>query len=441
MTERRLYVALRAAALVPPPVRTRMAARWLAAAMVLFLIFALLAPWQQSVSGAGRVVAFTPIERQQVLEAPIMGRVVRWFVREGSQVAEGDPLVELVDNDPLFADRLERERQATELKLRSYDERVAMLEQQVATSVELRRTEISAAEAKFRAASEKLRSLEQKVASAEAALETALLNVDRVRALAGRGLAATRDRELAELGTAKSRAEREGAQADLLSARGDLDAARAALQKARADGDVKVQESEAKLRSARSDFADARTSLARIEVAVARQANQVVAAPRAGAIFRLLAAPGGDQVKQGDPLAILVPSTQDRAVELTVDGNDAAIVSEGRRVRLQFEGWPAVQFTGWPSVAVGTFGGVVSFIDQQDDGYGDFRMVVVPDPNDEPWPDARFLRQGVRAKGWVLLERVTIGFELWRRLNGFPPKLGKPPAVDSPMPASKGGKL
>ena len=34
-----------------------------------------------------------------------------------------------------------------------------------------------------------------------------------------------------------------------------------------------------------------------------------------------------------------------------------------RRVRLEFDGFPAVQVAGWPSVAVGTFGGEITVID------------------------------------------------------------------------------
>ncbi len=98
-------------------------------------------------------------------------------------------------------------------------------------------------------------------------------------------------------------------------------------------------------------------------------------------------------------------------------------------MRLQFEGWPAVQFSGWPSVAVGTFGGTVAFVDPSDDGTGDFRVVVVPDEDEEAWPDSRFLRQGTRAKGWVLLEEVSIGFELWRQVNGFPPAFEHEPGT------------
>lgn len=97
----------------------------------------------------------------------------------------------------------------------------------------------------------------------------------------------------------------------------------------------------------------------------------------------------------------------------------------GDQVRLQFEGWPAIQFVGWPSVAVGTFGGTVKLLDATDDGSGRFRILVAPDASDEAWPEARYLRQGVRANGWVLLQQVKLGFELWRRFNGFPPTTTK----------------
>ncbi len=96
-------------------------------------------------------------------------------------------------------------------------------------------------------------------------------------------------------------------------------------------------------------------------------------------------------------------------------------------MRIQFEGWPALQFSGWPSVAVGTFGGVISVIDAADDGKGKFRVLVVPDGN-ERWPSGRYLRQGVRANGWILLNRVTLAYELWRQFNGFPPALANPEA-------------
>jgi len=53
------------------------------------------------------------------------------------------------------------------------------------------------------------------------------------------------------------------------------------------------------------------------------------------------------------------------------------------------------------------------------------------------WPDGRWLRQGTRANGWVMLEEVRLGYELWRQMNGFPPATHEPPALLGP---SVGGK-
>jgi adhesin transport system membrane fusion protein len=161
-----------------------------------------------------------------------------------------------------------------------------------------------------------------------------------------------------------------------------------------------------------------------------------------GTVFRLLAnaEEGGLLVRPGERLAIIVPDvptgrtgsglTSEEypgiVAELFIDGNDLPLVRKGDPVRLQFEGWPAVQFVGWPSVAVGTFGGRVYLVDPTTDDKGRFRILVEPDEDDQPWPDERYLRQGVRAQGWVLLERVTVGWELWRNLNGFPPVREEP---------------
>lgn len=174
-----------------------------------------------------------------------------------------------------------------------------------------------------------------------------------------------------------------------------------------------------------TDEANSAAELSRIEVRLARQTMQRVVAPRAGTILRRMSGQESVIVKAGEVLAELVPRTMSRAVEVWVHGNDAPLIREKAKVRLQFEGWPAIQFSGWPSVAIGTFGGQVSFVDAADNGKGYFRVVITP-PADEPaasWPDPHYLRQGVRVHAWVLLRRVSLGFELWRQFNGFPPAL------------------
>jgi hypothetical protein len=107
---------------------------------------------------------------------------------------------------------------------------------------------------------------------------------------------------------------------------------------------------------------------------------------------------------------------------MNVNGLDAPLVTPGRHVRLQFDGWPVFQFSGWPSAAIGTFEGIVEFVEPIADANGNFKVWVRETTTDRPWPNDRYVRLGSRVKGWVLLEEVKLGYELWRQLNSFPPK-------------------
>ncbi|MFM6972413.1 MAG: transporter, partial [Alphaproteobacteria bacterium] len=77
-----------------------------------------------------------------------------------------------------------------------------------------------------------------------------------------------------------------------------------------------------------------------------------------------------------------------------------------------------------PEVAVGTFGAIVSSVDSAVSENGKFRIIAIKDPV-EDWPNSRFLNHGAKVYGWVLLNRVKLGYELWRQLNGFPPDFDK----------------
>jgi adhesin transport system membrane fusion protein len=410
-------------------VRSPWAARAIAAVMMgLLLLFAIslvVVPWQQSVSGHGRVIAWSPVERQQRLEAPVDGRIARVQVLEGQSVAGGEVVFEISDVDPRFLERLGSEQQLVQLRLSAAESRQSSVADRIAALQQSREMALAAADARVDMARERVRQAEQAVVAAEAARQTADVNMPRIAELAGKGLRSARDRELAELDVTRARAEEMRAQAAATAARSEVDSLLAERSRIDKDTQAAINDARAQEQVARAEVVSASTEMVRLETRIARQQTQSVTAPRDAVVFRVLAQEG-QLVKQGDSLAELVPQTTARAVEMWVDGNDAPLITEGRTVRLQFEGWPALQFTGWPKAARGTFPGQVAFVDAHDDGHGRFRVVVVPTP-DEPWPDGSILRQGVRANGWVLLEQVTVGYELWRRLNAFPPSLKQAP--------------
>ena len=400
---------------------------WLLALMLLVAGIGLtVTPWRQNVVASGRVIAFDPVQRRQFVEAPIDGRIVRWAVVEGARVSRGDTLLEISDNDPSLVDRMQQERAAA-LGVREAALRKGQSMREKMDRLEVTRDRaMAAAASKIEAAGDKIDAAARALEAAEAASETAKLNFDRQTRLNERGLSSRRNYELAVLKNNQAVAAADKARADLNAARNNRIALEAEREKIAADYEAKIEDARASLESAVGEGQKAIAELTKVDVRLSRQATQLVQAPIDGVVLRVVARQGGEMVKAGDTLLELVPMSDKNVVELWVDGNDAPLVGPGRKVRLQFEGWPALQFAGWPSIAVGTFGGEVLLVDASDNGQGQFRALVQPDPADSAWPEQRYLRQGVRTNGWILLDEVSLGFELWRQFNGFPPATSAP---------------
>jgi multidrug resistance efflux pump len=409
--------------------RSSRQARRIAVVLLILLIaticLMMFAPWQQTITGEGYVVAYAPSERQQTLEATIKGRIVRWNPElvENSRVAKGDFIAEIRDIDDLYADRLRGQLENTSAILESSKKIVEATEGQL-NAYRRVQTEVEAAQnAYVQSAMQKVAAAEQKLAIAEAAIPQLKAAYDRAKELQAAGNIALEKLQEIERKLLESQGKVKEESANLSAARAELMGKQsdreAYIHKASAD----VSYYEGALDKTKAEVSKADKELHDMENKVARQNTQLmINAPFDGYVVHISSNGGSQLVKEGDPICTLVPYTEDRAVQIWLDGNDAPLVEAGRHVRLQFEGWPAIQFAGWPSVAVGTFGGTVVSVDMVDNGKGKFRCQILPDSTETvKWPEERFLRQGVRANGWVLLEQVPLWFEVWRKLNGFPP--------------------
>ena len=402
----------------------RRIARGLLALLIVTVIVMAFAPWQQTITGAGYVVAYAPRERQQVLEATIKGRIYRWNEElvENARVSKGDFIAEIRDLDDSYTMRLQGQMDNTKSILDASLKIVEASEGQLQAYRRVQEEVEAAQNAYVQSATEKVTAVQQKLAIAEAAIPQLQAAYDRAEDLQAAGNIALEklqeiERKLLESqGKVKEEtANVSAARAELLGKQSDR---QAYIHKAAAD----VRYYEGALDKAKSEVSKAEKEQFEMQSKVARQSTQEIIAPFDGYLVHLSANSGSQMVKEGDPICTIVPETKDRAVQIWLQGNDAPLVAAGRHVRLQFEGWPAVQFAGWPSVAVGTFGGTVVSIDMVDDGKGKFRCQILPDQSEtNEWPKDRFLRQGVRANGWILLDQVPLWFEVWRKLNGFPP--------------------
>ena len=114
------------------------------AAIVAAVAFLIYVPWVQTTSGRGVVTTLSPNERKQDINALVPGRIEEWFVRDGSSVKKGDPIVRIADIDPNLIERLQSERRQIGLQLQAAQSALATAEIDVRRSRELFEAGLSA---------------------------------------------------------------------------------------------------------------------------------------------------------------------------------------------------------------------------------------------------------------------------------------------------------
>ncbi len=372
---------------------------------LLFLIILFL-PWQQNIRGNGQVTALNPMNRPQTVEAVIAGRIQKWYVREGDLVSKGDTLVTISEVkekyfDPQLLARLKQQIDAKESSLSSKDKKAQALERQIKALRESMKIKIEQSQSKLQAETVRFQNAENQFQRNKRLYDAGNIPLTKFQ---------------------EFEYKYQGSKADYLNAQ---------LELGRVEAEYldKISKAESDLNNTRAEAFDTQAEIAKarneyVNTQIRSEQYQILA-PQDGYIVKAMKAGIAETIKEGDALCTIMPQASDMAVEMYVKAMDVPLISKGRKVRVQFDGWPALQFSGWPSVSVGTFGGEVRVIDYVNSKPGEFRILVVPDTQDETWPQQ--LRVGSGTKGWVMLQDVPVWYELWRQLNGFPPSLYEAP--------------
>ena len=420
----------------------RLAGKLTFLALVVSIVAMIFLPWRQTAKGQGYVVALDPQERPQPVRSPSKGVIsyVKPGLREGSYVKADELLIRLSPFAVQGVQQIDTQILAIESKKSAAESSLSVAEQAVELQESSGVSLYESMKQDYQAAHQKWDQSKNEVIAIQAELADKQNQLKIAEEVAQRGLISREELFTKQQAVAVQQAKvlkAEGAVAEayaaMLSKEEEIESKRRDIDIKNRVANQKVLDAIQKVRTIEKELLDLETKRGELD-------RLEVRAPRSGHIQQWYGLEGSDTVKEGDQLFVIVPVATELAVEMTVSGNDMPLVHQGDRVRLQFEGWPAVQFVGWPSVAVGTFGGKVNRVFPTDDGKGNFRVVVSPDVGNDGesnWPDGRYLRQGVRANGWVLLRQVPLGYEIWRQLNGFPPVV----ADDEPKTNNKASKV
>lgn len=412
----------------------RVLARWIGAIGLLFFVILFL-PWQQNITGYGKMTALSPAERPQTVQSAIPGRIIDWRIKEGQFVHKGDTLLVLAEIKDDYFD--------PNLLLRTREQVVAKNQGIVATQnqIDFTRKQLSALNdglrLKLQQARNKVLQGRMKVISDSADLANEKVQYDIAQKQFKRFEELFAQKGLISLTELENRRQRlQSGLAKLVSSENKLGVSRNEYINAKVElgsieaeyGD-KINKAETELNAKASYLAEATAELAKLRNKLAnlevRVSNYHLLSPQDGFVVRALKAGLGETIKEGEAVVTIQPDLNTIAAEIYVRPMDVPLLTRGRKVRLQFDGWPSLQISGWPSVSVGTFGGEVKVIDFVNSVNGNYRVLITPDKADEPWPTQ--LRLGSGVYGWVMLDDVKIWYEIWRQLNGFPPSLYEQP--------------
>jgi multidrug efflux pump subunit AcrA (membrane-fusion protein) len=411
-------------------------------ALFLLLVVIAFLPWTQNIRSKGKVTTLRPEQRPQTINTVIAGKIEKWFVKDGDMVKKGDTILYISEIkadyfDPDLIGRTEKQLKNKELSVISYSDKIISLDTRVDALIETGRLKLKQAKIKLEQAQLKVKTDSMEYQTSQVNYRIAETQYERFEKLYKDGLKSQTELETRKLALQRAQANQISAQQKLLQSRNDI-----------IDAKVEYNSIDAKFRDeiakAESDKFTALSGMYEAEVDVTKLQSQVVnysvrngmyyiLAPQDGVVTKVLSNGIGETVKEGEEIATIMPAIYDLAIEMYVRPMDLPLIQKGQKVRLQFDGWPAVVFSGWPNTSFGTFGGEIFAVDNFSGEDGTFRVLIAPSKGEKNWPEA--LRVGGGANSMVLLNDVPIGYEIWRQVNGFPPDFYKAKSV-----AQKKGK-
>jgi len=405
--------------------------------MLLFLIIVLFLPWTQNISSTGDVTSLYQDQRPQQINTVIPGKIVKWYVKEGDIIKKGDTIVQLADTkddylDSNLVDRTRDQLNAKEQKLVFYNEKINAIESQISAIENNRDLKVSSLENKIQQVKRKIIGDSSELISAEVDYKIGNEQLNRGKQLYNQGVISLVDYEKRIAQGNKALALLTEKQQKLLNSKQELNIIQLEINSTK-------QEANDKIFKSRSDIATSRGEIAGTDGEVAKNKNVLanyisrgnqkwLIAPQDGQIIKAKKSGINEMAKEGEMIVEMVPTHVDNAVELFVEPMDLMLINPGQKIRMIFDGFPAIVFSGWPDNSYGTFAGEVLMIENNKNENGKFRILVTPDNKQKTWP--KELRMGTGAKGFALLKTVPVWYELWRQINGFPPDYYKEKSTD-----------
>lgn len=397
--------------------------------LILFFILFLFLPWTQNIQSNGLVTTRMQENRPQDIQTQIAGRIAKWYVKEGDMVRKGDTILflsEVKDDylDPLLVERTREQATAKRNSIDYYKGKAATTQIQIQAIEKGRELKIQQLKNYLNQLRSKLKAEQAELVAANNDYTFALDQRDRQRKMFQEGLVSQTQLQQRELAYQNSTAKKTVIENKIAQTKQEIENNQVEQNSAIQEYMEKMQKAEGERLSSLSEANTSLADAAKLDNQATnyqmRNKMYVITAPQDGQVVQVKKSGIGEIIKDGESIGTVVPAgLSNFAVEVFVRPVDLPLIDRGQKVRLIFDGFPTIVFTGWPEGSYGTFGGEIVAFENTISENGMFRVLVTPDRDDKPWP--RQIKVGSGAKSIVLLKNVSIWYELWRNINGFPP--------------------
>ncbi|WP_200977798.1 HlyD family secretion protein [Echinicola sp. 20G] len=400
-------------------------------AVILFLLglfVFLLLPWTQNIQTNGYVTTISPEQRPQSIQTVIAGRLEKWYVKEGDFVNKGDTVVFMSDAkseyfDPALIERTQEQLDAKMGSSDSYEAKISAIQNQYAALQDGMQLKLRQLENKILQTTNKVQMDSIDLVAYQTNLKIAENQLARTQELHEKGLKSLTELQEKEMKVQEANAKVTVGRNKLLNTRNELLNLDLEMSSTEQDYRDKLAKAQSDIQSALSAKLGTAAEVSKLRNQISnysqRQRLYYVTAPQSGYITKAIKKGVGEVIKEGTDIVSIMPQDYDLAVEVYVKPQDLPLIQQGDRVRLRFDGWPAIVISGWPEASTGVFTGKVFAMDRFISSNGYYRILVSPDPDDREWPDKLSMGTGVQT--FMLLNNVPIWYEIWRQLNGFPP--------------------
>lgn len=400
--------------------------KWILYSILIVAAVILFAPWTQSVSTKGTVTVINPESKPQKVTSRIAGRIEKWYINDGDFVKKNDTIAfisEVKEDyvDPLLIKRSESQIKSKETSIESYEKKMNAIDSQVDALNKALRLKTEQIKNKLKQGALKLNSDSVDAVVAKNNFKVAEEQFKRYEELLEKGVISKTDFENRKVKLQDAIAKKNSAENKVINTKNEILNTELELNTTQQEYSEKLMKLEGDKYSTMSLLYDAEGSLTKMQNQLSnysmRASFYYVLAPQDGYVNNIEIKGVGEIIKEGGVLCNIVPVQTEQAVELFIDPVDLPLIRKGQHVQLVFDGWPSFVFSGWPGVSYGSFEAEIIAFDKVISPNGKFRALATN--YKKRWPEAIQIGGGVQ--GFALLRDVPLIYELWRKINGFPP--------------------